>query len=41
MFNISPLYQYIRDFLTDTAPSGAGEGSRTPDVHFGKVTFYR
>ncbi len=26
---------------TLTAPSGAGEGSRTPYVHFGKVTFYR
>ena len=40
-YTISPLYQAIRTFSGDTAPSGAGEGDRTPYVHFGKVTFYR
>ncbi len=39
--SISPLYQYIRDFSEYNTPSGAGEGDRTPYVHFGKVTFYR
>lgn len=39
--SISPLYQYIRDFSEHSAPLGAGEGDRTPYVHFGKVTFYR
>ena len=40
-YTISPLYQTIRTFSGNTAPSGAGEGDRTPYVHFGKVTFYR
>ncbi len=38
---ISPLYQAIRDIKAGGVPLGAGEGDRTPYVHFGKVTFYR
>jgi site-specific DNA recombinase len=38
---ISPTYQAIRDQEVLNNALGAGEGSRTPCVHFGKVTFYR
>lgn len=38
---ISPLYQYIRHFEEQSAPSGAGDGNRTHCLLLGKETFYR
>lgn len=38
---ISPLFQAIQNATSTSKSTGAGEGDRTPYVHFGKVTFYR
>ncbi len=38
---IRPLYQYIRQFDDQSAPSRAGDGDRTHYLLLGKETFYR